>query len=104
MEGTASANAKARIKLKGRIDISPGRTSRRWLGSLITKGCFRTSARKAENGFVAAENCFVATFATKHWAGNLHDFSTAVAASALSATGGAALGHWPSAAASFRWT
>jgi hypothetical protein len=40
MEGTASANAKARTKLKVRIDISPGRTSRRLVGQFDTQGLF----------------------------------------------------------------
>jgi hypothetical protein len=40
MEGTASANAKARTKLKVRIDISPGRTSRRLVGQFDNQGLF----------------------------------------------------------------
>jgi hypothetical protein len=40
MEGTASANAKARTKLMVRIDISPGRTSRRLVGQLDNQGLF----------------------------------------------------------------
>jgi len=33
--------------------------ARRLAGSLIAVGCFRTSAPKTENGFVARQNCFV---------------------------------------------
>jgi hypothetical protein len=32
---------------------------RRFVGEVITNGCFRISAPKAENGFVAPANCFV---------------------------------------------
>jgi hypothetical protein len=32
---------------------------RRFVGEVITNGCFRISAPKAENGFDAPENCFV---------------------------------------------
>ena len=65
------------MKLKVRIELSPrpviGRP--RLLVSLITKGCFRISAPKAENGFVGEENCFVAAAATKHGDEKPNDFS-----------------------------
>jgi hypothetical protein len=32
---------------------------RRFVGEVITNGCFRISAPKAENGFVAPADCFV---------------------------------------------
>ncbi len=35
---------------------------------------FRMSSQKAENGFVAPMNCFVALFATKQWAKKYNDF------------------------------
>jgi hypothetical protein len=35
----------------------------RLVGNLITVGCFRTSAPKTENGFVAQQNCFVGSIA-----------------------------------------
>jgi hypothetical protein len=41
-------------------------SARRLVGNLIAAGCFRTSAPKAENGFVAQENCFVDLGGTKH--------------------------------------
>src|SRR5947208_2537198 len=104
MEGTASANAKARTKLKIRIDISPGRTSRRLVGQFDNQGLFPDICTESGKWFRDGEKCFVATSATKHWAGKSHDFSSPVAASALSATGGVTLGHWPSAAGFFRWT
>jgi hypothetical protein len=34
-------------------------SARRLVGHLITVGCFRTSAPKTENGFIAQEKCFV---------------------------------------------
>ncbi len=51
IEGPARMKAKARMKLIVR--------PRRFVGNLITVSCFRISAPKAENGFVAAEICFV---------------------------------------------
>jgi hypothetical protein len=42
---------------------------------LITIRCFRTSAPKAGNGFVAQENCFVATRMTKQFFEKFSDFN-----------------------------
>jgi hypothetical protein len=52
--------------------------SRRFVARLIAKRCFRMSARKAGNGFVGGENCFVAAGSTKQFAENLNDFRRAI--------------------------
>jgi hypothetical protein len=39
--------------------LSVAGSARRLVGHVIEVGCFRTSAPKTENGFVAQENCFV---------------------------------------------
>jgi len=51
MEGRASANAKARTKPKVRIDISPGRTSRRLVGQFDNQGLFPDICTESEKWF-----------------------------------------------------
>src|SRR5437016_1173278 len=51
-----------------------GRQAAVWSVSLITKGCFRISAPKAENGFMTGENCFAGTTATTHCGKKPSDF------------------------------
>jgi hypothetical protein len=46
-----------------------------FVAELITIRGFRTSAPKAGNGFVAQENCFVATMMTKQFFEKLSDFN-----------------------------
>jgi hypothetical protein len=44
------------------LRLSVAGSACRLVGNLITVGCFRTSAPKTENGFVARGNCFVGPF------------------------------------------
>jgi len=55
--------------------FGPPALFRRFVAALITSRCFRMSARKAGNGFVAGENCFVAGGPTKQCIENLNNFS-----------------------------
>jgi hypothetical protein len=55
--------------------MSVAGSSRRLVGHVITVGCFRTSAPKTENGFVAQENCFVGLGWTKQWPEKFNEFS-----------------------------
>jgi hypothetical protein len=49
--------------------------SRRVVNELITNRRFTMLARKAKNGFVAGENCFVAARLTKHRSKKFNYFS-----------------------------
>jgi hypothetical protein len=61
------------MKLKARIPLSPEFPA---LGGVfITAYRFRRSARQAENGFVAMENCFVGTRTTKQFQTKINVFN-----------------------------
>jgi len=62
IEGPARMKAKARMKLMVRMCLSPVSVAgvpAVSLARVIANGCFRISAPKGENGFIAGENCFV---------------------------------------------
>ena len=71
--GPTRTNAKARMKLRVRIDCLRFRLSA-WtavlLPKLITKRRFRSVCAKAENGFITHENCFVARRCTNQVSAN----------------------------------
>ena len=100
MEGPASTKAKARMKLKVRIDCLRFRLRRcrRFVGQLDTQGLFPDICAKSGKWFRGGENCFVAAAATKQFGAKSPVISvTAVIAPANSANGRSrTLVHWPS--------
>jgi hypothetical protein len=67
------------MKLTVRIGRSPDFSRRRYpplfVGGLITRCGFRSSAPQAKNGFIPPSNCFVAALRTKQFATDINEFN-----------------------------